>query len=276
MTIKTIAAVLNQIETAPIVLDIAISLASDADAHVVGLHAEAIDPPPVMSPFDLPDASVITSLYEAAAEQSKALEDVFTEKLRLAGTANTWRVVRGGIASASSGVVESSRAADLVVVSQPAPNRVGELDDILFESGRPVLFIPWIVKQVKPFSRILIAWDGSREATRAIFDSLPLLKNATEVEIFSVDPQETSSQTAILSGAEMAEALARHGLKITVTSQESNKLPVSAVIENRCSDFSADLLIMGAYSHARIRERLFGGVTHTLIQSMTVPVLMAR
>jgi nucleotide-binding universal stress UspA family protein len=276
MTIKTVAAVLTQSETAQIVIDMAVALASDVDAHVLGLHAEAIDPPPVMSPFDLPDSSVISALYDVAAQETKALEARFNETVRLAGVAGTWRAVRGSSASASQGVVESSRIADLVVAAQPAQGRVGELDDVLFESGRPVLFIPWIVKQVKPFQRVLIAWDGSRESTRAIFDALPLLKNATEVEIFSVDPQETRSQAAVLTGSDIAEALARHGLKINVNSQESEKLPISAVIENRCSDFAADLLVMGAYSHARIRERLFGGVTHVLLQSMTVPVLMSR
>jgi len=276
MTLKTVAAVVNQTETAGIVLDVAIALASDVDAHVMGLHAEAIDPPPVMSPFDLPDASVISALYAAASGESAALEALFSEKLRLAGTASSWRVARGGSASASQGVVESCRMADLIVASQPAAGRVGELDDVLFESGRPVLFIPWIARAAKPFNRILIAWDGSRESTRAIFDALPLLKHATDVEIFSVDPQDSASQTAALSGADIAEALARHGLRIAVNSQASEQLSVSAVIENRCSDFSADLLIMGAYSHARIRERLFGGVTHTLLQSMTVPVLMSR
>jgi nucleotide-binding universal stress UspA family protein len=276
MTIKTVAAVLTQSETAQIVIDMAVALASDVDAHVLGLHAEAIDPPPVMSPFDLPDSSVISALYDVAAQETKALEARFNETVRLAGVAGTWRAVRGSSASASQGVVESSRIADLVVAAQPAQGRVGELDDVLFESGRPVLFIPWIVKQVKPFQRVLIAWDGSRESTRAIFDALPLLKNATEVEIFSVDPQETRLQAAVLTGSDIAEALARHGLKINVNSQESEKLPISAVIENRCSDFAADLLVMGAYSHARIRERLFGGVTHVLLQSMTVPVLMSR
>ena len=276
MTIKTVAAVLNQTETASVVLDMAIRLASDEDAHVVGLHAEAIDPPPVMSPFDLPDSSVIAALYEIAAGQSQTLAAQFEEKMRLEGTANSWQVVRGGGASAAQGVMEACRIADIVVASQPSPDRIGELDDILFESGRPVLFVPWIAKSVAPFKRILIAWDGSRESTRAIFDALPLLKEATEVEIFSVDLEGSSVQAASLTGADIAEALARHGLRITVNAQASEKISISAMIENRCSDFAADLLVMGAYSHTRIRERLFGGVTYTLLQSMTVPVLMSR
>jgi nucleotide-binding universal stress UspA family protein len=276
MTIKTVAAILTQTETAKVVLDTAIAIAAENDAHVVGLHAEAIDPPPVMSPFDLPDSSVIAALYDVAAQQSKVLEVQFNEAVRLGGVVGTWRVIRGGVASASQGVVSASRIADLVVAGQPQQGRVSELDDVLFESGRPVLFIPYITKQARPFNRVLIAWDGSRESTRAIFDALPLLKKAAEVEIFSVDPLDAGPQATVLTGTDIAEALDRHGLKISVNSQQSEKLPIYSVIENRCSDFAADLLIMGAYSHARIRERLFGGVTHTLLQSMTVPVLMSR
>lgn len=276
MSIKTIAAILTQPDRAKVVLDTAVAIASEGDGHVLGLHAEAIDPPPVMSPFDLPDSSVIAALYELAGQQSKVLEVQFNEAMRLGAVASSWRTIRGGSASASQGVVDACRVADLVVASQPAQGRTGELDDVLFDSGRPVLFIPFIASEVKPFSRVLIAWDGSRESTRAIFDSLPLLRKAAEVEIFSVDPQEIGPQATVIAGTDIAEALDRHGLKATVTSQASEKLSVASVIENRCSDFSADLLVMGAYSHARIRERLFGGVTHTLLQSMTVPVLMSR
>ena len=276
MPIKTIAVVLNDPETAKIVIDTAICLAQGHEAHLVGVHGEAIDPPPVLSPFDLPDATVIATLYEAAARRSKEIENRFNEMTQLGGVSAGWRTLRGTSGLAAQNVVESCRAADLVVASQPAAGRVGEMDDVLFESGRPVLFVPWIQRDCKPFTRILVAWDGSRESTRAIFDSIPLLRAAAEVEVFSIDAPDSRVQSSVLAGADIAETLARRGLKVTVNSQESEHLPISAVIENRCSDFSADLLVMGAYSHARIRERLFGGVTQTLLESMTVPVLMSR
>ena len=81
---------------------------------------------------------------------------------------------------------------------------------------------------------------------------------------------------ADLAAAEIAASLSRHGLKVTTRSQASERLPISSVLENRCSDFGADLMIMGAYGTSRIMERIFGGVTHVLLESMTVPVLMAR
>jgi nucleotide-binding universal stress UspA family protein len=177
---------------------------------------------------------------------------------------------------AIQGLVETSRAVDLVVAAQPAEGMVSDLDDVLFDGGRPVLFVPWVSKAYKPIKRVLIGWNGTREASRAVFDALPLLKQAEEVEVFSVNPKDSRSQSAAMTGAEIAASLARHGLKVSANTEESGELPVSAVIENRCSDFGADLLVMGAYSHARLRERIFGGVTQVLLQSMTVPVLMSR
>ena len=194
MPIKTIAVVLTDPDTAKIVIESAICLAEGHEAHLVGVHGEAIDPPAIMSPFDLPDASVIAALYEAVAERSKGIEAQFNELTQRAGVSAGWRTIRGTSGLAAQGVVESCRAADLVVASQPAAGRVGELDDVLFESGRPVLFIPWIARECRPFARILVAWDGSRESTRAIFDSTPLLRAATEVEVLSRARSEIESQ----------------------------------------------------------------------------------
>jgi nucleotide-binding universal stress UspA family protein len=121
---------------------------------------------------------------------------------------------------------------------------------------------------------VIVAWDGSRGAARAVFDALPLLKKATDIEILTVLHKDAPN--ADLGSMEIAASLARHGLNVTTRAQAKEGLQISAVLENRCSDFSADLLIMGAYGTSRIMERIFGGVTHVLLESMTVPVLMSR
>jgi nucleotide-binding universal stress UspA family protein len=257
MPVKTIAIILTQAETTRPVFEAAEAIAGEHGAHIIALHGEVIDPPPVLSPLDLPDSSVIAGLYDAAAEKSA-------------------RPFKGSSGAASAGLIDSARAADLVIASQPQQGHVSEHDTILFEGGRPILFIPWIDKQFKQFKRVLIAWDGSRGVARATFDSLSLLHAATEIELFTVDARHSDDRPADLAGAEIAASLARHGLKVTTRAQGSEKLQISAVLENRCSDFGADLLIMGAYGTSRIMERIFGGVTHVLLESMTVPVLMSR
>lgn len=276
MPIKTIALILTQAETTRPVFEAAEAIAVEHGAHIVALHGEVIDPPPVLSPLDLPDSSVIASLYDAAAERSARIKAVFDDCVARSSVSAEWRPFKGSSGAATTGLVDSARAADLVVAPQPRQGDVGEHDAVLFEGGRPILFIPWIEKEFKAFKRVLIAWDGSRGAARATFDSLALLHAATEIELFAVDARDSDQQPADLSMSEIAASLARHGLKVNTRSQASEKLPVSAVLENRCSDFGADLMIMGAYGTSRIMERIFGGVTHVLLESMTVPVLMAR
>ncbi|MBX9457835.1 MAG: universal stress protein [Rhizobium sp.] len=276
MPVKTIAVILTQAETARPIFEAAEAIASEHGAHVIALHGEVIDPPPVLSPLDLPDSSVIASLYDAAAERSQRIKAVFDDWAARSGVSCEWRAFKGSSGAATVGLIDSVRAADLVVASQPQQGNVGEHDAILFDGGRPILFIPWIEKEFKQFKRVLIAWDGSRGVARATFDALSLLHAAAEIEIFTVDARSSDERPADLAAAEIAASLARHGLKVNTLSQASEKLPISAVLENRCSDFGADLMIMGAYGTSRIMERIFGGATHVLLESMTVPVLMSR
>lgn len=276
MPVKTIALILTQAETTRPVFEAAEAIAAEHGAHIVALHGEVIDPPPVLSPLDLPDSSVIAGLYDAAAEKSARIKAVFDDCVARTGVSCEWRPFKGSAGAATVGLIDSVRAADLVVASQPQQGNVSEHDSILFEGGRPILFIPWVDKQFKQFKRVLIAWDGSRGAARATFDSLGLLHAATEIELFTVDARSSEDHPADLAAAEIAASLSRHGLKVTTRAQAAGKLPISAVLENRCSDFGADLMIMGAYGTSRIMERIFGGVTHVLLESMTVPVLMSR
>ena len=277
MMLKTIAAILTEQQTSPAVLDTALALAAQHNAHVIGLHAAVVDAPPVMSPFDLPDSSVITALYDTAAKKREEIEALFNRAV-IGSTIDSseWRSFRGSSGLTIDGLVESARCVDMVVAPQPSSGGLGSLDDVLFEGARPILFVPWIAKTYKPFRRVVIAWDGSREAARAVFDAIAILSKAEEVEILTVDPKETRNQTPRFAGAEIAATLSRHGLKVALRTEESAGRPITAVIENRCSDFGADLLVMGAYSHPRLRERIFGGVTQGLLESMTVPVLMSR
>lgn len=277
MPVKTIAIILTQAETTRPVFEAAEAIAGEHGAHIVALHGEVIDPPPVLSPLDLPDSSVIASLYDAAAEKSARIKAAYDDCAARSNVSSEWRPFKGSSGAANVGLIDSVRAADLVIASQPQQGNVSEHDSILFDGGRPILFIPWIDKEFKTFKRVLIAWDGSRGVARATFDSLGLLHAAEEIELLTIDTKaDKADEARYLASAEIAASLARHGLKVTTRTQSPEKLQISAVLENRCSDFGADLLIMGAYGTSRIMERIFGGVTHVLLESMTVPVLMAR
>ncbi len=170
------------------------------------------------------------------------------------------------------------RRFDLVVVGQP-DRELGTPDDVideaaLFESGRPVVFVPFIHKGGVKLDRVMVCWDGSRAATRAIADSLPFLKKAKQVEIVMVASKASKGDE--IAGVDLGQHLARHGLTVDVKRITSPDIDVASTILSHAADSGADMIVMGGYGHSRLREFILGGVTKTILETMTVPVLMSH
>ncbi|MGG7519688.1 universal stress protein [Allorhizobium undicola] len=279
MGYKTILAVLDSTKTARQISDFSIALAEQFGSHVIGLHSEAVAAMPLIAPMEIPDPVAVQAMQDMAHEETRTICRLFEEAGRREGLSTEWRSFM-----ASSGLgkafVESARAVDLIVAAQgeqgSASENRSELETVMHESGRPLLLVPHILKEPRPIKRVLVAWNGSREATRATFDALPFLKQAQTVEIFSAVNGENMDASRALPGGEIAATLARHGVNVTVVTKDLAELQASAHIENRLSDASIDLLVMGAYSHKRWWEVLFGGVTRTVLDSMTALTLLSR
>lgn len=280
MGYRTVLAVLDTPKNTRQVTDFAVALANQFQGHVIGAHAEAVAMVPLVAPMEIPDPVTVQALQDMAHRETEAVETLFLDAARREGISHEWRsfVTSSGFNSAA--LIDSARCADLVVAAQGETGMLSEsrseLESFLFESGRPVLLIPHILTAPKPIRRVLIAWNGSREAARATFDAMPFLKAAEEVEIFTVDATDTAAQSADMAGVEIAATLSRHGIKVSVTSQQKSGLDPAIAIENRLSDSSIDLLVMGAYGNKRWWEMLFGGVTRTLLDSMTALTLLSR
>ncbi|MBP1849810.1 universal stress protein [Rhizobium halophytocola] len=279
MSYKTILAVLDDPKSAAQITEIAISFAATFDAHLIGVHSEAMAMIPLSAPMEMPDPTTVQAMQDMAHDETRKIEQIFRNRCVANGTSHDWRSFLTSAGYGSGALQDSARCADLIIAAQTdsslADSRA-DLDGFLFESGRPVLLVPYILTEPKPIKRAMVAWNGSREAARATFDALPLLKKADAVEIFSVNPPDNQTQSAETAGAEIAATLARHGVHITVVTQEADGVPAATVIENRLSDSSIDLLVMGAFGHKRWWETLFGGVTHTLLDSMTALTLLSR
>ncbi|OWV79516.1 universal stress protein [Rhizobium sp. R634] len=280
MSYKTILAILDTTDNSGAVADFAFALAAENDAHVIGLHAEIISAVPLVAPMEIPDPVAVQALQDMAHSETIAVERIFQEKAAAAGGSSEWRSFATSTGYGASPLIESARSADLLLASQADPAKPSDshvdVNSFLFETGRPVLMIPYIIRQPKPIKRVLIAWNGSKEAARATFDALPILKAADDVEILSVDPADTALQSPLTSGAEIAATLARHGVKATLSTAETIDKHTSDIIENRLSDHSIDLLVMGAYTHSWLWQTIFGGTTKTLLQSMTALTLLSR
>lgn len=150
------------------------------------------------------------------------------------------------------------------------------IEGALFWSGKPLLLIPeGSTPTLKP-KRIMVAWDSRIEASNAVARSLDLLSAADNVHLVLVDPVEGEAGQGAEPGADVATYLARYGVKVTVDRVPSQGRTVAATLSQHAIDTSAELLVMGAYGHSRLRERIFGGVTRSMIDEPPLPTLMAR
>ena len=257
--------------------DYAVSMAEAFGAHVLGV-AFAYEPlVPGSAMGSLPAQFLDTQRREADDKARKAAAR-FTEAARRAGVSAETRIIDTGIAGAADQLGQIARRFDMAVVGQAdrkaaTPDEVVD-EGVLFGSGRPVVFVPFIQRGGMTLGRVMIAWDGSRAAARAAADSLPLLGKAKTVEIVIVGNKE--SERDQVPGADLGQHLARHGLKVDVKRLTSPDIGVAATLLSYAADSSADLIVMGGYGHSRLREFVLGGVTRGILESMTVPVLMSH
>ncbi|MDX8481468.1 universal stress protein [Mesorhizobium sp. VK24D] len=173
-----------------------------------------------------------------------------------------------------------ARYADLTVVGPDllASHMLKEkvIEGGLFSSGKPILLVPKSTRATLKPKRVLVAWDANLEASRAVRESLGILAGADEVRVVMVDPIEDERHHGAEPGADVAAYLARHGVKVTVDRLPSSNRSIADVLRQHAIDTGAELMVMGAYGHSRLRERIFGGVTKSMIEGASLPVLMAR
>lgn len=219
MTYKTIVTIIPDAETGARVLDTAILVGSKNDSHIIAVHAEP-SAAAYATPIGFPDAGVLETNIEEGRERARELKEKMTEKARAAGVSLEWRDMESFIGDSAVAALSSAYCADLVIAGQPEPgNAAAPADDVealLFEGGRPVLFVPYAARMPSNIGRVLVAWNGTREAARATFDALPFLREADKVEVFTVDPPNNADQSSAVAGAEIAAVLARHGVEVSV------------------------------------------------------------
>jgi nucleotide-binding universal stress UspA family protein len=257
--------------------DFAVSVASTFDAHLAGV-AFLYDPIVPISGAGYIPAEVIETQERDNLAATKEAVAKFTAACSRAGVNGepvTLSASFGGVGEQFSRV---ARRFDLAIIGQAEPDTspVEEViaEAALFESGRPIIIVPYIQKGPLKLDYVSVCWDGSRSAARAVADALPLLKRAGKVEVFIV-ANESGKQDEI-EGADIGAHLARHGLDVQVERTTVGDIDVADVILSHAADVGTDFLVMGGYGHSRLREFVLGGVTRSIFKSMTVPVLMAH
>jgi len=255
----------------------AISLADAFEAHLLGVafSFEPVIPGMVMGGIP---PQFIDSQRAESDKKARAAVARFEKAAKQAGVSVETRIISSSISGAADQFGQLARRFDLVVVGQPegdkaAPDEVVD-EGVLFESGRPVIFVPFIQKIGLKLDRVMVCWDGSRAATRAVADSIPLLQKAKTVEIVLVAAKGFKADEA--PGVDLAKHLARHGLQVILKRIASPDIDVASTILSYAADSSADMIVMGGYGHSRLREFVLGGVTRTILETMTVPALMSH
>lgn len=261
-------------------IEAAVRLAARHDAHLTGLYL--IVEVPLLNYIReyIPPETRATMAAEAEAKADAALAR-FREAAEKGGIEYETRIDRALDTTLPGVMSMHARYADLLVLGQVDPDEPPEVghhlaEEVLLASGRPALVVPYIGAPETLGERVVVAWDASREAARAVSDAMPLLERAKSVLVLSFDPEASPFGHGELPGADIALHLARHGVQVEVRREHAGELDVGNAILSYIADRSADLLVMGAYAHSRVRELVLGGVTRTMLESMTVPVLMAH
>jgi nucleotide-binding universal stress UspA family protein len=256
--------------------DYATSIAATFGAHVTGI---AFLYEPVIPDGTL--GGVPVDLIELQREEnSKIARDAigrFEAGVKKAGVASETRQLDATFGGAATLFAQVARRFDISVVAQ-AQREQGATDELiiegaLFESGRPVIVVPYIQKSGLTLERVLACWDGGRTAARAIADAMPFLERAKAVDLVIVAEERKNDE---ITGVRMSEHLTRHGVTVSVKRIAKGDLAVQDVILSYAADSGADFMVMGGYGHSRLREFILGGVTRGILNSMTVPVLMSH
>lgn len=278
MTYKTILIRVDDSPRWPAQFEVAAGLAADFGAHLVGLCF-------LLRP-ELPGYIRSAEIAEMIAQRSREAEDrvkesrqMFLDRIAKAGLSGECRVVEGEVEDLAA---VHGRYADLLIVGQAdvnapdASTRMETIQSVIFAAGRPLLLVPYAGRIKTLGKNIFVAWNASREATRAVTDALPLLQRADKVTVMVVRPRADARAHGEIPGADIAAYLVRHGVKVEVMAEEGEGIDVGDLMLSRVADLGSDLIVMGAYSHSRLRQWVLGGATRTMLESMTVPVLMSH
>ena len=261
------------------VIDGAISLATRYQAR---LDAVAVGYETANIPFVAEGGAAVAAIFddgrERALERAHSALGLFEEEARRTGLAYSCRAVGAMPGEAAAILGATARLYDLTVVAQPEfardtfDNALSQ--EILFQSGGPVLFMPYIFKGAFHARRVGVCWDGSRLAARAVRDAMPLLEQAEAITILTLN--EARSVPADASAAHLLRYLARLEVPTTIVDVTTDADKIQSTILSLASDEGLNLLVMGGYGHSRLKEAIFGGVTREMLESMVVPTLMSH
>ncbi len=296
MRLRDILVCLDATETGDSRLELALNLAQASKAHLTAVYTSPEPragippagpglPPTVLGPVSPDGARAIGGEPAIAApeqipsdaERADAVEQRFRAELPLSGLDGEWHMLdRSDLAA----LIELAKSADLTVLGQYPGGSGGATwlrpDDVMVDAGRPVLVIPYAGAFERVGGKVLIAWNGTREANRALHDALPMIDGAEAVTVMHVGAEQAELERGRTSLERILRHLSRHGVEAQAEERLHPAISVCDALLSRAAQLGADMIVAGAYHHSRLRESLLGGVSRDLLDRMTVPVLMSH
>jgi nucleotide-binding universal stress UspA family protein len=258
---------------------VAFDLAARFGAHVTGAYVRPRFEAPIFSDGSLAVDALYNNFETSMTADAAAAEALFKSAAAGKGAPSQWRTADG---YPDEALAQLAHGADLVVVGQREREALtmGSQPDLperlTLASERPVLVVPYIGVTSPPGRRVLLCWNGRREAGRAATGALPLLEKSEEVSVLTITTSGDENEESARSASELIAWLGRHGVKASPVHDSADDSDIGDIILSRAADSSIDLIVMGLYGHSRTREMVMGGASRTILASMTVPVLMAH
>lgn len=282
MAYKTVLVHVGKDRQASERIEIAAKIAIAEDAHLIGAAPTGVSRYIYQSGMAFPGGGMAPHLethLEQLRDHAQQCLKSFSAAAQNAGVASY--ETREVDDEAGGGISLAARYSDLVVIGQtdrdePSPTTLPDFPEfVVMNAARPVLVVPHSGRYPTVGKRALVAWDASASATRAVTSAIPLLRRADNVDVVVFNPDAQGDEHGEQPGADIGLYLARHDIKINIIRQNTD-IDVGNALLSMAADQNSDLLVMGGYGHTRFREILLGGVTRTVLESMTLPVLMTH
>jgi nucleotide-binding universal stress UspA family protein len=284
MALRNLLVHVDQTNDSPKRVDYAVQLAARENAHLTALYC--------VGEFLLPGwadvpGQVVAEQRRKETERGEAVLQQFRDTAEKQGISYETRMAEVPADSVADEVAVNARYSDLAILGQVNPDEIPTggrhiVETVVMGAGRPVLVVPYIGApkaangDLRIGRNIMVSWDAGREATRAVNDAMPFLERADKATVVAINPTRSFGRHGDEPGADIGLHIARHDVKVDVTHYNMGDMGPGDAMLSRVSDLDADMLVMGAYGHSRMREIILGGATRTILEHMTVPVLMSH
>lgn len=278
MSFKTVLLHLNSSQKCEPIIKAGVAIAEQHGAHLIGLYVV----PPIVSYLGVPVPKVVSSFHNDYHNNlSENVEEIFSKYTQGLPITSEWRTALAAFSSVKNIVSQMAHTSDLLIVGKDISTTDDSLADnqleaIITSTCRPTLIVPVDQELSKIGENVLVAWDGTDESTRAVFDALPLLKRSKSVWVHRINPTGSVRHHTIGTSSEIVSTLARHGINVELSFSNKPYNEIASELFRVAMEKGADTLVMGAYGHSKVHDMLVASVASEVLETMKIPTLMSH